>query len=169
LPPPAETISTDVAIFGSGIAGLTAAWRLNKLGTGISDDRWPAAVWQCGRRAPGDLAILRAATTCRCRRPNRRTCAKSCSTWASSSAIHGGKPTYDERYILHAPEERLLFNGQWQDGFIPTEGVPPGTGAARALLCRSAAPAPDAWQRWQARLRLPHRGIVAGPGLAGAR
>jgi heterodisulfide reductase subunit A-like polyferredoxin len=30
-----ETIHTDVAIFGSGIAGLTAAWKLNKLGTGI--------------------------------------------------------------------------------------------------------------------------------------
>jgi hypothetical protein len=34
------------------------------------------------------------------------------------------QPYYDERYILHAPEERLLFNGHWQDGFIPTEGVP---------------------------------------------
>jgi hypothetical protein len=33
------------------------------------------------------------------------------------------QPTYDERYILHAPEERLL-NGHWQEGFIPTEGVP---------------------------------------------
>jgi hypothetical protein len=34
------------------------------------------------------------------------------------------KPYYDERFILHAPEERLLFNGHWQEGFIPTEGVP---------------------------------------------
>jgi hypothetical protein len=79
------------------------------------------------------------------------------------------KPTYDERYILHAPEERLLFNGQWQDGFIPTEGVPPGNWRSTSASLPSAAPAPDAWQRWQARLRVPHRGIVAGPGLAGAR
>lgn len=36
------------------------------------------------------------------------------------------KPYYDERYILHGPEERLLINGVWQDGFVPTHGVPPG-------------------------------------------
>ncbi|MEG2962847.1 MAG: FAD/NAD(P)-binding protein, partial [Janthinobacterium sp.] len=32
LPAPTRTLTTDVAILGSGIAGLTAAWRLNKLG-----------------------------------------------------------------------------------------------------------------------------------------
>src|SRR6202008_584693 len=33
------------------------------------------------------------------------------------------KPYYDARYILHGPEERLLYQGRWQDGFIPTDGV----------------------------------------------
>jgi hypothetical protein len=47
------------------------------------------------------------------------------------------KPTYDERFILHGPEERLLFNGHWQDGFIPTDGVPAmGARRTRALLRR---------------------------------
>eukprot|EP01034_Spumella_vulgaris_P040453 gene40453-50035_t len=32
LPPPSEVLETDVAILGSGIAGLSAAWKLNKLG-----------------------------------------------------------------------------------------------------------------------------------------
>jgi hypothetical protein len=32
LPPPTSVIETDVAIFGSGIAALTAAWKLNKDG-----------------------------------------------------------------------------------------------------------------------------------------
>ena len=30
LPAPSEVIETDVVILGSGIAGLTAAWKLNK-------------------------------------------------------------------------------------------------------------------------------------------
>jgi hypothetical protein len=36
----------------------------------------------------------------------------------------GERPYYDESCILQGPEERLLFNGQWQDSFIPTAGVP---------------------------------------------
>ena len=32
LPPPSEVIETDVVILGSGIAGLTAAWKMNKEG-----------------------------------------------------------------------------------------------------------------------------------------
>jgi hypothetical protein len=35
------------------------------------------------------------------------------------------RPYYDERYLLHAPEERLLYNGKWQENILPTEGVPP--------------------------------------------
>jgi hypothetical protein len=36
----------------------------------------------------------------------------------------GERPYYDERFILHAPEERLLFNGRWQEGLVPADGVP---------------------------------------------
>jgi hypothetical protein len=35
------------------------------------------------------------------------------------------KPYYDERFVLHGPEDRLLFNGVWQEGVLPHEGVPP--------------------------------------------
>jgi hypothetical protein len=85
-----------------------------------------AAVWQCGRRAFGDLAYPTgghyaaavARIDARARNPVR--------PGHHPARSDGGKADYDERYILHAPEERLLFNGHWQDGFIPTEGVPPG-------------------------------------------
>ena len=30
---------------------------------------------------------------------------------------------YDERYLCHSPQERLFFNGAWQDGLLPMQDV----------------------------------------------
>jgi len=35
-----------------------------------------------------------------------------------------GLPFYDEYYLCFDPEERLLINGQWQEGIVPDFGVP---------------------------------------------
>ncbi|MGK5041703.1 NAD(P)-binding protein [Janthinobacterium sp. GB1R12] len=127
LPPPSRTLSTDVAILGSGIAGLTAAWRLNKLGHGdflMIDGPQPYGNAAGGHF--GDLAYPTGGHYLPLPSPE--------STHVREILFDLGiierdpqaeKPYYDERYILHAPEERLLFNGHWQDGFIPTEGVSP--------------------------------------------
>ena len=34
-----------------------------------------------------------------------------------------GRWTYDERHLCHSPQERLFFNGAWQPGLLPVEGV----------------------------------------------
>lgn len=34
-----------------------------------------------------------------------------------------GRWVYDERHLCHSPQERLLFNGQWQAGLLPVQGV----------------------------------------------
>ncbi len=34
-----------------------------------------------------------------------------------------GRWVYDERYLCHSPQERLFFNGTWQDGLLPVQGV----------------------------------------------
>jgi monoamine oxidase len=39
-----------------------------------------------------------------------------------------GRWTYDERHLAHSPQERLFFNGRWQEGLLPVQGV-----AARTL------------------------------------
>ncbi len=125
LPPPSAAIQTDVVILGSGIGGLTAAWKMNKEGHknflmidgpqpygNAAGGRFGDLTYPTGghylplpspesvhvREILSDLGIIQ-------RNPMSET------------------PYYDERLILHAPEERLLFNGVWQDGFIPTEGV----------------------------------------------
>ena len=38
-----------------------------------------------------------------------------------------GRWTYDERHLCHSPQERLFFNGQWQEGLLPVQGVGPAT------------------------------------------
>ncbi|WP_296952808.1 NAD(P)-binding protein [uncultured Massilia sp.] len=125
LPPPSRVLETDVAILGSGIAGLSAAWQLRRAGHArfLMVDG-PQAFGNAAGARFGELA---------------------CPTGAhylplpSPESVHvreilldlgiverdafGAQPTYDERAILHAPEERLLFNGAWQDGFLPVEGV----------------------------------------------
>ncbi len=34
-----------------------------------------------------------------------------------------GRWQYDERHLCHSPQERLFFNGAWQEGLLPTAGV----------------------------------------------
>jgi monoamine oxidase len=34
-----------------------------------------------------------------------------------------GRWQYDERHLCHSPQERLYFNGAWQDGLLPMAGV----------------------------------------------
>ncbi len=126
LPAPSKILQTDVVILGSGIAGLTAAWKMKKLGQRdclLIDGPQPwgnAAAGQFGELAyptgahylpvPGkeafhvreilsDLGII-------LRNPDSE------------------RPYYDERYLLHAPEERLLRAGKWQEGLLPQEDVP---------------------------------------------
>jgi monoamine oxidase len=38
-----------------------------------------------------------------------------------------GRWVYDERHLCHAPQERLFFNGQWQEGLLPLQGVSQAT------------------------------------------
>ncbi len=34
-----------------------------------------------------------------------------------------GRWVYDERHLCHSPQERLFFNGEWQDGLLPLHDV----------------------------------------------
>lgn len=130
LPPPSETITTDVAILGSGVAGLAAAWKLQRAGHTdmlMIDGPQPdgnAAGGHFGSR-PGELAYPTGAHYLPLPSPESTHVRE---ILADLGILQGDpyaeRPVYDERFILHAPEERLLFKGAWQDGFLPTEGVP---------------------------------------------
>ena len=34
-----------------------------------------------------------------------------------------GRWQYDERHLCHSPQERLFFDGEWQEGLLPVQGV----------------------------------------------
>jgi hypothetical protein len=33
------------------------------------------------------------------------------------------RPTFDERYVVHGPSERVLYRNSWQEGYLPTDNV----------------------------------------------
>lgn len=126
LPPPSETVRTGVAVLGSGIAGLTAAWKMNR--EGRRDFLLVDGPQPFGNAAGGQSGGLAFPT------------GSHYLPLPSPESVHvreilsdlgiilrnpmAERPFYDERFILHGPEERLLYQGRWQEGFIPEEGVP---------------------------------------------
>ncbi|MFL6657499.1 MAG: NAD(P)-binding protein [Massilia sp.] len=127
LPAPSQVIETDVVILGSGIAGLTAAWKLKKLGhAGALMIDGPQPFGNAAGGHFGDLAFPTGGHYLPLPSPESVHVREILSDLGIILRDPmAEKPYYDERFILHGPEERLLFNGKWQDGFIPTEGVGP--------------------------------------------
>ena len=127
LPPPSTVIDTDVVILGSGIAGLCAAWQLKK--AGHSDALMIDGPQPFGNAAGGRFGELAYPT------------GGHYLPLPSADMVHmreilfdlgiierdplADKPYYDERVLLHSPEERLLYNGAWQEGVIPSVGLTP--------------------------------------------
>ena len=128
LPAPSSVLETDVVILGSGIAGLTAAWKLNREGhRGAMMIDGPQPFGNAAGGHFGDLAYPTGGHYLPLPSPESRHVREILfDLGIILRDPYAAKPHYDERYVLHGPEERLLFNGAWQDGFIPTEGVGPG-------------------------------------------
>lgn len=128
LPAPSERLDTDIVILGSGIAGLTAAWKLQR--AGHADHLLIDGPEPDGNAAGGSYGALAYPTGA------HYLPLPSQESFHVREILHdlgillrhpeGLKPYYDERCILHAPEERLLIDGRWQEGLIPTEGIGAG-------------------------------------------
>jgi len=125
LPAPSSIIETDVAILGSGIAGLSAAWQLDRLGKRdflVFDG--PEAFGNAAGARLGGLACPTGAHYL----PLPGMEALDVREMLADLKILQGdpraeRPTYDERFLVHAPHERLLLNGAWQEGMVPSHGV----------------------------------------------
>jgi hypothetical protein len=126
LPPPGEVVETDIVILGSGISGIAAAWQLKQDGHGnalMIDGPQPYGNAAGGRF--GDLEFPTGAHYLPLPSPESvHVRAILADLGIIQRDPYAEKPTYDERFILHAPEERLFINGRWQDGFVPYQGVP---------------------------------------------
>ena len=125
LPPPSGTLETDIAIIGAGAAGLSCAWQLARAGHG---NFIVLAGPEFGGNAAGGsfgeldypkgahyLPLPSAEST------HLRDMLADLGV--IESAPFSAQPVYDERVLVHAPDERLFIAGQWQDDLVPTVGI----------------------------------------------
>jgi hypothetical protein len=125
LPEPTETVETEILIAGSGIAGLTAAWQLGK--HGYRDVLLVPGPEMHGNAASGrDGELLFPTGAHYLPLPSMES--RHIREMLSDFGLLQGdpfaqRPRFDERYLVHAPAERVLYRGSWQEGYLPSEGV----------------------------------------------
>ena len=127
FPAPTETRRTTVAIVGGGIGGLSAAWKL--AGSGCDDFLLLEMETEAGGNSRAGKNEVSAhplgahylPLPPREARATRQLLAELGALQGDPDAVH---PSYDEAYLVHAPQERLYTNGYWQEGLWPTLGVP---------------------------------------------
>ena len=123
---PVETRRVPVLIVGAGIAGLSAAWRLERAGFrdfAIMELEDAAG----GNSRYGENAVsaypLGAHYLPLPTREGRAVRELLADLGAIEGDPHVARPRYDERLLCHAPQERLYLNGIWQEGLLPRLGV----------------------------------------------
>jgi glycine/D-amino acid oxidase-like deaminating enzyme len=115
----------DVIVVGSGLAGLTAVWKLAKEGVrNIALIEGPEAYGNAA--SASDFGITYPTGAHYLPLPSMES--MHMREMLSDFRIiledpFAERPTYDERYLLHAPADRVLYQGVWQDGYLPTELV----------------------------------------------
>ncbi|MDR3479281.1 MAG: NAD(P)-binding protein [Burkholderiaceae bacterium] len=125
LPAPSGEIETDVVILGSGVAGLSAAWRLSKAGYQrflLLDG--PEFGGNATGGQFGDLRYPRGAHYLPLPSMESTHVREMLSDFGVIEANPmSERPYFDESVLLHAPDERLYFNSEWQEGIVPNQGL----------------------------------------------
>lgn len=128
LPAPTRTEATDVLIIGGGVAGLSAMRWLRR--HGLTDVRLLELEDEVGGNAAGGKNAVSAYPWGAHYLPVpdvRNT--ELLAFLREAGVVTGtdeasGLPIYNEYYLCHDPEERLLIQGHWQTGLVPELGVP---------------------------------------------
>jgi predicted NAD/FAD-binding protein len=123
-PAPSKTFKTRVLIAGGGVAGLAAARALRLQGT---DDFALLELEDAagGNSRGGELGGLPCPLGAHYL-PLPGDDAPEVQDLLEELGLRtrvAGRWQYDERHLCHSPQERLLFNGEWQDGLLPVQGV----------------------------------------------
>jgi predicted NAD/FAD-binding protein len=128
LPAPTKVYQTQVLIAGGGVAGLAAARSLRL--QGIDDfallELEDSAGGNSRSAVVGGLACPMGAHYL----PLPSDDAPEVQDLLEELGLRqrvSGRWQYDERHLCHSPQERLFFNGQWQEGLLPLQGVGPTT------------------------------------------
>lgn len=123
---PTRQVRTPIVIVGGGIAGLSAAWRLDKLGFHdfVLLEMEPQAG---GNSRWGENEITRFPWAAHYVPVPSRKPSLARELLEELGVLHDGK--WNERALCFAPQERLFLHGRWQEGIEPELGM---TAADRA-------------------------------------
>lgn len=178
LPAPDETRRTDVAIIGTGIAGLAAA-RAVQAGH-LDDYRLFELEDDTGGNSRGGLVAGFACPWGAHYLPTPGPAADDVAALLDEYRLRtvvGGQVQYDERQLCHAPQERLYLDGRWHDGLLPVQGQPAATldqyRRFASLIAQETQPGrftiPTSTSRWDERLTaldaMPFSAWLDGHGL----
>jgi predicted NAD/FAD-binding protein len=128
---PSKTLKTKFIIAGGGVAGLAAARALRL--RGINDFVMLELEDKAGGNSKGgkvsgkngDIACPLGAHYLPVPRedsPDSRDVQNLLEELGVRQRV-SGRWQYDERHLCHSPQERLFFNGSWQDGLLPTQDI----------------------------------------------
>lgn len=127
-PAPSSTQRTQVVIAGGGVAGLAAARALRQ--RGIEDFALLELEDGTGGNSRGGAVNGIACPLGAHYLPVPGDDAHEVQDLLEEFGLRqrvAGRWQYDERRLCHSPQERLFFNGAWQDGLLPHQGVGPET------------------------------------------
>jgi predicted NAD/FAD-dependent oxidoreductase len=127
-PIPAITRQTQVLIAGGGVAGLAAARALRL--QGVDDFAVLELEDEAGGNSRGGAVGGLACPLGAHYLPLPSDDAPEVQDLLEEFGLRqrlAGRWVYDERHLCHSPQERLFFNGNWQTGLLPLDGVNPAT------------------------------------------
>ncbi|MBS0506820.1 MAG: NAD(P)-binding protein, partial [Proteobacteria bacterium] len=121
---PDTTRRTQVLIAGAGVAGLAAARALRL--SGVQDFQCLELEDQAGGNSRAASVQGLACPLGAHYLPVPGDDAREVQDLLEELGLRqrvAGRWRYDERHLCHSPQERLFFNGQWQEGLLPMAGV----------------------------------------------
>jgi glycine/D-amino acid oxidase-like deaminating enzyme len=119
---PAQQLRIPIVIVGGGMAGLNAAWHLDK--RGFRDFVLLEMEHQAGGNSRwGENEVSRFPWAAHYVPVPAKGDSLARELFEELGVLHEGK--WDERVLCFDPQERLFINGHWQEGIEPEDGATP--------------------------------------------
>ena len=141
FPEPEREAHVPILIAGGGVAGLTAGWRLHEAGYDdfrlIELERQPGGNARGGRNAVSAYPLGAHYLPI----PNQEACGLRHMLRQLGMIVgdRDGRPVYDPLQLCADLQERLLWQGKWQEGLVPKTGLSAKDRADLAAFDRAMA------------------------------